>query len=452
MRDFMSVEYGRIFFSDIDKEYDEENSFLGSSVVGIYGPNGSGKTTVVKAVQTFLDAIWIRINDEAYLNSPSISRKKDVGKREKINLVRHGSEYASLSFSFHILYDEIPAHKNITYSFSFRMNPDIDIFDETVVITDSDNGKKTLFSTEKFLASKEYAQSFLKDIVEEGDENENIIKPIELGSIINRKRHKNTFLLYQLIQDIGEDNISTVNGRLLISFQHEMCANLIPIDDIQISNIRGKEGYFLLKYTFSHSTGKILSFWLSGKDGSIIFEPDEDPSTEELEGLASVIDGINYVIDVILKDTHLVISAENGVYYIKIQKANGIVIPYSDESYGVRKIIALTLYLSLLFVKPGMIVVVDELDEGLFEYLIGMILKVIKANARGQLIFTAHNLRPLEILSRDCIRFSIPNESNQKNVKNLYRKLAKTNSKSNLRDVYFRMMTDNNTGSILDEQ
>lgn len=447
MKDFMSVEFGRISFSDIDKEYDEDDVFIGSSVTGIYGTNGSGKTTVVKAVETFLEAIWIQGNKEAYLNVPFINRKKADEKKENISLVRNGSDYASLSFTFHILYDEKPTHKLLTYVFSFKMNPAIEIFDEKITLTDSDNSKEMVFSSEKFLTSKGYAESLLKTIVK-NNENEKLKKLIEAHSELAQKRKKNKFLFYELINTIGEDYISSDMGELLVAFRHEMCANMIPIDDDEISRIRSCEGgFFLLGYFDSPNTEKVLSFWISCDDGRIIFEPYENPTLEEEERLAEVINGINQVLDVILKDTHIVSVKENGIYYLKIRKNNDMVVSFNDESYGIRKIIILTLYLALLFVNPRLIVVIDELDEGLFEYLLGKILKVIQKYAQGQLIFTAHNLRPLEVLPHDCIRFAIPNESNRKNVKNLYRKLTKTNSNSNLREVYYRLILSHNTDS-----
>ena len=41
---------------------------------------------------------------------------------------------------------------------------------------------------------------------------------------------------------------------------------------------------------------------------------------------------------------------------------------------------------------------IDELDSGIYEYLLGECLEVMQDKAKGQLIFTSHNLRPLEIL------------------------------------------------------
>ncbi|MEG1999454.1 MAG: hypothetical protein RR015_05515 [Bacteroidales bacterium] len=78
-----------------------------------------------------------------------------------------------------------------------------------------------------------------------------------------------------------------------------------------------------------------------------------------------------------------------------------------------------------------MTVVIDELDAGIFEYLLGEILKIISESGKGQLIFTSHNLRPLEILDDKQICFTTTNPNNR------FTKLNIQNT-NNLRSVYYR--------------
>ena len=56
---------------------------------------------------------------------------------------------------------------------------------------------------------------------------------------------------------------------------------------------------------------------------------------------------------------------------------------------------------------------VDELDAGIFEYLLGELLKVISEKGKGQLIFTSHNLRPLETIDKGFIAFTTVNPENR---------------------------------------
>ena len=55
---------------------------------------------------------------------------------------------------------------------------------------------------------------------------------------------------------------------------------------------------------------------------------------------------------------------------------------------------------------------VDELDSGIYEYLLGECLEVMQDKAKGQLIFTSHNLRPLEILENDSLLYTTVNSEN----------------------------------------
>lgn len=85
--------------------------------------------------------------------------------------------------------------------------------------------------------------------------------------------------------------------------------------------------------------------------------------------------------------------------------------------------------------RPSVTIAVDELDAGIFEYLLGELLRIIAEKGKGQLIFTSHNLRPLETLDKGCIAFTTTNPNNRyirpKNVK----------SSNNLRDFYYRDIT-----------
>ena len=83
----------------------------------------------------------------------------------------------------------------------------------------------------------------------------------------------------------------------------------------------------------------------------------------------------------------------------------------------------------------------DELDEGLFEHLIGSILLAIQDKAKGQLIFTAHNLRPLQCLNHGSIRFALlpPDKAKDQTKKtNQYSEINCLNKRSNLRDIFIR--------------
>lgn len=104
------------------------------------------------------------------------------------------------------------------------------------------------------------------------------------------------------------------------------------------------------------------------------------------------------------------------------------------ESEGIKRIISLLNYIISLYNNPGVCLVVDELDAGIFEYLLGELIGVITEGAKGQLIFTSHNLRIMEKLDKKHIICSTINPSNR------YISLKGIEKTNNRRDFYIRTL------------
>jgi hypothetical protein len=102
------------------------------------------------------------------------------------------------------------------------------------------------------------------------------------------------------------------------------------------------------------------------------------------------------------------------------------------ESEGIKRIVSLLNYLIAFYNSPEICLVVDELDAGIFEYLLGEILGVLNQEAKGQLIFTSHNLRILEKLDNTNIVCSTINPNNR------YIRLKGIEKNNNKRDFYIR--------------
>lgn len=105
------------------------------------------------------------------------------------------------------------------------------------------------------------------------------------------------------------------------------------------------------------------------------------------------------------------------------------------ESEGIKRIISILNYLIAVFNNPGICLVVDELDSGIFEYLLGELLGLMHREMKGQLIFTSHNLRILEKLDAKNIVCSTVNPNNR------YIRLTGIEKNHNKRDYYIRAIT-----------
>lgn len=108
-----------------------------------------------------------------------------------------------------------------------------------------------------------------------------------------------------------------------------------------------------------------------------------------------------------------------------------VTIPLKYESDGIRRIVSILSLLIAAYNESSFTIAIDEIDSGIFEYLLGELLQVLSESLRGQMIFTSHNLRPLEVLPAKYLCFTTTNPGNR------FTKIANRGN-SNLRDTYFR--------------
>lgn len=127
------------------------------------------------------------------------------------------------------------------------------------------------------------------------------------------------------------------------------------------------------------------------------------------------------------------------VFLKSVRKIEGreVHIPFWAESEGIKRIVGMLSLLTRMFNEPDACIAIDEIDAGVFEILLGNILRVLAERGRGQLIFTAHNLRVLEVLPSKAIVFSTSNP------KNRFLSIKGVRDTSNLRDMYIRSVNIN---------
>ncbi len=106
-------------------------------------------------------------------------------------------------------------------------------------------------------------------------------------------------------------------------------------------------------------------------------------------------------------------DGRDGVQFELITIRSGARIPLLYESAGIKKIISICSNLVRCYNQETYCLVVDELDSGIYEYLLGEYLQAMQEKAKGQLIFTSHNLRPLEVLESDSLIYTTTNPENR---------------------------------------
>lgn len=161
--------------------------------------------------------------------------------------------------------------------------------------------------------------------------------------------------------------------------------------------------------------------------------------------LFTIIPGMR--IDIYNYGKQLMDSGEDG-YRVELVsvRENMPPIPIRMESEGIIKIISILNVLIQAFGDASVCLAIDELDAGIFEYMLGELLDIFNKSAKGQLIFTSHNLRALEMLDKDSIMFSTANPDRR------YIRMKNIKASNNLRDMYLRGITLGGQDEVIYEE
>lgn len=188
-----------------------------------------------------------------------------------------------------------------------------------------------------------------------------------------------------------------------------------------------------------------INVYLDNSEGVIPIKFGESTNIFEnqiAEIIEKVIKQIAPIFSIIVPNAKLIvdrkiigIDEENSKESINIYvERNNNKILLEQESTGIIKLVSL-LSLIVHYIKDShSVVAVDELDTHIFEYLLALFLEKLALNAKGQLIFTAHNLLPMEKLGKDSIIISTSKDEN--NVEYTY--LKRVSDTTNLRSKYLK--------------
>ena len=401
-----------------------------ANVLGLYGQNGSGKTAVIQAIsllQHIMHGFQVPDFFADYVNTDA--------------------DHAELRFKFSVYNTDVGADFNAIYQFCIRKK------------------EAEPLSMEKS-KKKQYQAEIFNEVLSVSYENAEAKQ--KMLPVIDTSEHSIPFgpkARYEVL--IGKDKqdrstldtekaVAAITSRSFIfssKFQTILQKNA---QDPYIKYVLGKLSYYGIYclYVFDSVDSGIISmgdlpltFRIRGDKynagGTMALPLDEptDVREKEFEIISRVINNMNIVLmqlipglTIQVKNLGPCLTEENEKGY-RIQltsKRNGKELPLHYESDGIKKIIAILQLLIVVFNRESITVAIDELDAGVFEYLLGELLRIISEKGKGQLIFTSHNLRPLETLDKNYVAFTTTNPSNR------YIKLSNVKTNNNLRDFYYR--------------
>ena len=415
--------------------YRKQLSYQKAEVLGVYGQNGSGKTAVIDTLY-YLQRILIG------------STLED----EIADYIDANSNQAEIAADFNIFAGDIiyeACYKVILQ----RNEKRVEIIRETLscaVNKGDSRSNKTIFMDYQ-RANKEMVfapKKRLDEVFEANAEN-------KMDLIVARKMAERINCSYifgdgsrEIFCRDYENNFKCYSEVIKALFKFAL-TDLFVIRNTHSGVISAN---VLLPMTFKIEQNEI------GMKGDFAV-PLTEPvvlNEERKKLLDAIVEQVNMVLFTIIPgmriDVHnygmqLMDSGENGyrVELVSIRE-NLPPIPIRMESEGIIKIISILNALIQAFGNPSICLAIDELDAGIFEYMLGELLDIFSKSAKGQLIFTSHNLRALEMLDKDNIMFSTANPDRR------YIRMKNIKASNNLRDSYLRGITLGGQDEVIYEE
>ena len=429
LENFKSVAHGEVLFNCGRKVVPQDTE---SDILGIYGQNGSGKTSVIEA---------IAILKKAMSGEPVPARYSEC--------ISPGAEFACLSFTFDLQYPvENSFTRTITYSFKIGAVPNdrpdereefrsisslfpnkVKVFDETISAAGLFYGE--IQKKQDILTSmgSNYPIGPGRKIPNYVGENKDaVIVDLEVNKRSAAKDSKSFLFLDETLEIFYQYSNDSEYFQILLELKNYAHLYLYAVD------------------TRTSGMGAVLSVPLNTRRGVLglnLMGTSRMPQ-QIFEDLEFFVAGINTVLPALVTDLRLelvhdevVVEGEKGQEIRLYSRRKDVQIPLRDESAGIIKLISVLSLIIATFNDRSITVAVDELDAGIYEYLLGEILSGLESYGKGQFIFTSHNLRPLEVLKKENLIFTTANPDNR------YIRLKGVGRTNNLRSLYLREILGN---------
>lgn len=408
-----NVEYGKIEFSYKDQ-------FL--NVVGIYGQNGSGKTTVIECMELVKNLLSGRSLDSDVLDLLEHEKNSKIRVQFFVNQtdivdyevclkkirIKEEREFEKRQIDKVMIISESlktkEAKKNARYSSIIEYKK---IDDETIVLNPKYRFPMSISNIKKIFSanakSEEAKTSFIfgKSMYDYMKDMDNLDdKALDIYVLMRKQLPRNLFIYTNRLYGM-------INAQIVMPFL----------------------------FAYKSEEGEVL--------GTIPLDINKKDavSPDHFRVLQSVVKQINMVLPAIIPGIEVKLLElsryldDDGDETISVEFVSvreGKQFPFRCESDGIKKIVSILSSIINLYGFESSIVLIDEFDSGIYEYLLGELIEILDKNAKGQLIFTSHNLRPLEVLNDKEIIFTTVNPQNR------YVRSESIKQTNNLRNVYLR--------------
>ena len=355
-----------------------------NSMLGLYGQNGSGKTALIDV----LDLVKMIICGQSVSSDYS-------------NMIHVDAEYSRIVVQFTM--DEMERHSEIEYSFKLNRTS---IYDEILSYGYVDGEARVVKSK---LIDTSNSPTFspvskYKSLIGSSKENELNVRVIKK---LAYKEYRSFIFSSEFLEVVRNRSNECKDEEFLRHVY--ILESLVDFANYELFVVKSKgcieDSMFLSKSALDVYKRKIESM---------------------NRVLPYLVPNLTMGVKVLGKE----LMRDSSVGYRVELVSNKI--PFKYESDGVKRIVSILQPLIEIFNNTSVVVAIDDLDCGIHEYLFGEIVKLMSEQAKGQLIFTVHNLRPLEIINKKFLAFTTTDPDNR------YVRYKNIAAHNNLRDVYLR--------------
>ena len=413
LRNFKNVKYGTIIMPSFLKK----ESFA-KDILGIYGQNGSGKTAIIDAFEIL----------QNIMSGKSLSEKS-------WNLINVDSLDASIELSFIIKKDECEHPDKFRYTLSFKKGEGKGIIKSELleVKKAKEDGS---YEREKAVLGYDYENHEIKP----DSTFKRLIKgkrEMELNLLVSSRMAEKNECSFLFSSDGAYDVLSSISDEEIANAVKNIRAYAETALIVFSSRDAGMDSNLMMNLTYrKEEKGELVKgqIPISLEKPSVISKEDKTLLESMIKEMNTVLSTIvpHLMLGVYTAGEELTDEGKKGYLVEIVSLKNGKAIPLRYESEGIIKIISITNVLLCVYNNPSVCLIIDEFDASVFEYLLGELISVFSKGAKGQMIFTSHNLRILEMIDKDSVVFSTTNPDNR------YIRITNIKNTNNLRDVYIR--------------
>lgn len=423
IKNFKNVLKGTINFENKRKAYK-------SSVLGLYGQNGSGKTALIDAIQLLKFALCGNQIPNKYADYINVDEESAVLEYEFA--MRYPEEEYKVWYQFGLKKVTDESDSNAEEELSTNATTRVELFDEVLSFSYESKEEKLrkapLIDTrvDELFAPK----AKLVELV--GDDKEQYMDLL-VTKRLAKTMSRSFIFSRELVTQYRKNCANSIYMKLiegLYSYAHRELF-IIGTESIGLISLNELPLVFKYRNDKSETIGRVM---ISLDRPTLIPEESYNLVEKVMESMNIVLEQIVPGLKIGIVDLGAAMTKDGKIAkQIQLMSLkNSREIPFCYESEGIKKIVSILQLLIVVYNHPSVTVAVDELDGGVFEYLLGELLNIISEKGKGQLIFTSHNLRPLETIDKGFIAFTTTNPEKR------YIRLTNVKGTNNLRDFYYR--------------